>query len=80
MKNYKVEVISNFNDLEEKKDRVVGDVFKCTKERYDYLNGGNEKGKVVVKLIEAPEEPRTRENEETEEREYSRRSRRENRD
>lgn len=52
MKDYKVEVIVNFTDKKEKKDRVIGDVFECTKERYEYLSGGNEKGKEVVKLIE----------------------------
>ena len=29
-----------------------GDVFECTAEMYEYLNGKNAKGKVVVKLIE----------------------------
>ena len=35
----------------------VGDTFECEKEMYEYLNGKNPKGKVVVKLLEViPEE------------------------
>jgi len=30
----------------------VGDIFECDEELYEYLNGKNAKGKVVVKLIE----------------------------
>ena len=30
----------------------VGDTFECEKEMYEYLNGKNPKGKVVVKLLE----------------------------
>lgn len=30
----------------------TGDIFECTNEMYEYLNGKNGKGKVVVKLIE----------------------------
>lgn len=47
MKNYVVEVITRFNDGEEKILREVGDVFKCTKERYEVLDKHQK-----VKLIE----------------------------
>ena len=30
----------------------VGDIFECEEEMFNYLNGKNDKGKVVVKLIE----------------------------
>ena len=61
----KVEAIENFtlgrfNELTNIKRKSVdtpgqlneGDVFECTNELYEYLNGNNAKGKVVVKLIE----------------------------
>ena len=51
MKNYNVEAIIDFKDVEENIYRVVGDKFKCTKERYEYLVGNNPKGKVAVKLL-----------------------------
>ena len=37
MKNYVVKVLRYFKDLEEKKDRFVGDEFETTKERYEFL-------------------------------------------
>lgn len=55
MKNYNVEAIIDFKDLEEKVQRKVGDKFKCTKERYEYLAGNNPKKKVAVKLINIDE-------------------------
>lgn len=30
----------------------VGDTFECDKEIYDYLNGGNKDGYIVVKILE----------------------------
>lgn len=45
MKNYVVKVLRYFKDLEEKKDRFVGDEFETTKERYEFL-----KEKQAVKL------------------------------
>ena len=56
MKNYNVEAIIDFKDLEEKVQRKVGDKFKCTEERYEYLTGNNAKRKVAVKLINIDEE------------------------
>lgn len=56
MKNYNVEAIIDFKDLEEKVQRKVGDKFKCTKERYEYLIGNNPKRKVAVKLINIDKE------------------------
>ncbi len=36
----------------------VGDTFECDKEIYDYLNGGNKDGYIVVKILEVvPEMP-----------------------
>lgn len=55
MKNYNVEAIINFTDVEENIYRVAGDIFKCTKERYEYLMGNNPKGKVAVKLLNIDE-------------------------
>jgi hypothetical protein len=51
MKNYKVEAIMKFTDKEENVRRDMGDVFDCSKERYEYL-----KAKNAVKLLEITEE------------------------
>ena len=51
MKNYVVKVLRYFRDLEEKKERFVGDEFKTTKERYEYL-----KSKGAVELLKEPKE------------------------
>lgn len=56
MKNYNVEAIIAFKDVEENIQRVPGDIFKCTKERYEYLMGNNPQNKVAVKLINIDEE------------------------
>lgn len=56
MKNYNVETIIDFKDLEEKVQRKAGDKFKCTKERYEYLTGKNPQNKIAVKLINIDEE------------------------
>ena len=49
MKNYVVKVLRYFKDLEEKKDRFVGDEFETTKERYEFL-----KSKGAIELVKAP--------------------------
>lgn len=41
MKNCEVKVLRPFNDATEKKDRNMGDIFKCTKERCDFLISKN---------------------------------------
>ena len=51
MKNYIVKVLRYFKDLEEKKERLVGDEFETTKERYEFLKQNS-----AVKLIEIMEE------------------------
>ena len=51
MKNYVVKVLRYFKDLEEKKDRFVGDEFETTKERYEFLKQNN-----AVNLVEIVEE------------------------
>ena len=51
MKNYVVKVLRYFKDLEEKKDRFVGDEFETTKERYEFL-----KSKGAIELVKAPKE------------------------
>lgn len=51
MKNYIVKVLRYFKDLEEKKDRFVGDEFETTKERYEFL-----KSKGAIELVKAPKE------------------------
>lgn len=51
MKNYNVEAVISFNDIEEKIQRVPGDNFKCTKQRYEYLLAHN-----AIKLIGIDEE------------------------
>ena len=56
MKNYNVEAIIAFKDIEENIQRVPGDIFKCTKERYEYLMGKNPQNKVAVKLLNIDEE------------------------
>ena len=56
MKDYNVEAIIAFKDVEENIQRVTGDIFKCTKERYEYLAGNNPQAKVAVKLINIDEE------------------------
>lgn len=58
MKNYVVKVLRYFRDLEEKKDRFVGDEFETTKERYEFL-----KSKDAVELVKVIEEKKE-ENEE----------------
>lgn len=50
MKNYKVEATMKFTDKEENVKRNVGDEFKTTKERYEFLKANN-----AVKLIEVLE-------------------------
>lgn len=66
----RVEVIEQFTlkDYEKIKDSIkrksidvqgtlfIGDTFECTKEMVDYLMGGNEYKKVVVKVIEVEPE------------------------
>lgn len=56
MKNYNVVAIIDFKDIEENTQRNIGDTFKCTEERYEYLAGKNPKDKVAVKLISIDEE------------------------
>ena len=56
MKDYNVEAIIAFKDVEENIQRVPGDIFKCTEERYEYLAGNNPQAKVAVKLINIDEE------------------------
>lgn len=51
MKNYVVKVLRYFKDLEEKKDRFIGDEFETTKERYEFL-----KSKGAVELLKEPKE------------------------
>lgn len=51
MKNYVVKVLRYFKDLEEKKERLVGDEFETTKERYEFL-----KSKDAVELVKIIEE------------------------
>ena len=51
----KVETIKRFKDLEKEGEnqwREVEEQFEVSKERFDYLNGGNENGYVVVKFLE----------------------------
>lgn len=55
MKNYKVRAKIDFEDLEEKKQRVASDEFYVTKERYEYLSGKNENRIVAVELVEIEE-------------------------
>lgn len=56
MKKYNVEAIIAFKDIEENTQRVPGDIFKCTEERYEYLAGNNPQNKVAVKLLNIDEE------------------------
>ena len=51
MKNYVVKVLRYFKDLEEKKERLVGDKFETSKERYEFL-----KSKDAVELVKVIEE------------------------
>lgn len=37
MKDYTVEALINFNDIEDNTNRAKGTIFKCTKERYEFL-------------------------------------------
>ena len=48
----KVKVLYNFNDLEAKTNRVVGDVFECTEERAKFLI----EKKAVEEVVEVKEE------------------------
>lgn len=41
MKNYIVRATRNFFDKEENINRECGEVFKCTKERYEFLENCN---------------------------------------
>ena len=54
MKNYVVKVLKYFKDLEEKKDRFIGDKFETTKERYEFLK--NKDAVELVKVIEEEKE------------------------
>ncbi len=66
MKDYKVKVLFNFNDKEEKTEagtdtpRKAGDIFNCTKERYEALKKHN--AVMLVGIDEKEEE--TEKNEE----------------
>lgn len=59
MKNYKVKALMEFDDVEEKVHREKEDEFFCTKERYEYLAGGNANKKIAVELmyVEEKQEP-----------------------
>lgn len=59
MKNYVVKVLKYFKDLEEKKDRFIGDEFETTKERYEFL-----KSKDAVELVKVIEEKKEKNEEE----------------
>ena len=59
MKNYIVKVLRYFKDLEEKKDRFIGDEFETTKERYEFL-----KSKDAVELVKVIEEKKEKNEEE----------------
>ena len=52
MKNYVVEVVTTFNDGEEKILREVGDVFECRKERYEILDKHQKVKLVEIKKVE----------------------------
>lgn len=49
----KVKVIlkEGFNDVEGNTFRKYEEVFECTKERYEYLSGGNTEGIVAVEEV-----------------------------
>lgn len=51
---FKVKALINFNDLEEKKQRTIGDEFECSKIRCDYLL----EHKAVEVIEEIKEEPK----------------------
>lgn len=59
MKNYVVKVLRYFKDLEEKKERLVGDEFETTKERYEFLKSKN--AVELVKVIEEEKEKNEKE-------------------
>ena len=73
-KMIKCEVIRDFsyNDYEKIKDTIkrktidtygklyVGDTFECNKDTASYLMGKNEKGAVVVKILEVEPEIKTK--------------------
>ena len=46
--------ITNIKRVNAKKDGMlfVGDTFECSKEMAEYLSGKNEKGNIVVRIIE----------------------------
>lgn len=46
LKNIKRRSIDTYGKL------YIGDTFECDKEMCDYLNGGNDKGKTVIKILE----------------------------
>lgn len=54
MKNYLVKANRPFQDLAEKKDRILNEKFEVTKERYEELKKKNN----LVELIEIKEEKR----------------------
>lgn len=62
MKNYLVKATIKFNDTQEKNEyggdvvRKIGDVFNCTKERYEYLKEHN-----AVVLVGIEKEDQTEE-------------------
>lgn len=41
MKDYTVEALINFDDNEDNTNRPKGTIFKCTKERYEFLKKHN---------------------------------------
>lgn len=56
MKNYRVKATRNFNDGLENINRIAGDEFECTKERYEYLVSKNNAVE-LVHIIETEVKP-----------------------
>lgn len=52
MKNFEVKVIRRFDDLQEGVKRQIGDIFKCTKERFEYLKANNAVELVSIEKVE----------------------------
>lgn len=60
-------VRANENNNTKDGELFAGDTFDCTEKMADYLKGNNDKGMIVVKIVEEVENAKNEENESKEE-------------
>lgn len=57
MKNYQVRATRGFKDLVENVQREKGDIWNCTKERYEYLVSANNAVELIAEVKEETVKP-----------------------